>query len=79
MPQAAKPVSIASLAKLKGTAFCEMRLNGNLKRATKKAPSTIQVSVPESWIDDLFREFGLGQTGDSEYFLMRVKKAEIPD
>ena len=82
MSSMTKPVTIASLSKLKGTTFCEMRLNGNLRRGNpknKKRPaSTIEVSIPEPWVTDLFRCFLKGD-GDSEYFLMRVPKSEIPE
>lgn len=81
-----KEITIKSMAKLPGTTFCEMRLNGNLRRGSpknKKRPaSTIEVSVPEAWIDDLFRYFGhhgMGEEAKGEYFLMRVIRSEIPE
>ena len=78
-----KPVTIVSLAKLKGTTFCEMRLNGNLRRRGKYRPATVEVSLPDDWVDDVFAfcRANLGDSGpvNSEFFLMRVKASEIPD
>lgn len=71
------PVVIKDLAALAGTGFIEVSINGNLRKKSRNRAASIEINLPDAWAEDLFRRF-TRDNAEYEYFVMRVKKTEIP-
>lgn len=77
MAKKAPEVPLKDLAQLPATRFIDVRLNGDLRKKTKARTAAISISLPDDWAADLVKRF-MHDDADYEYFMMKVKKSEIP-